>query len=104
VPLVLKQAWVFVYVSFAWIFFRAASLADAQLIVRRIFTAVWTDPQVPALMLLLVTFVWAYQFTCESRLRPVLSRTPVRVALAVGMMLYLCLCSSGGGTFIYFQF
>ena len=104
VPLVLKQAWVFVYVLFAWIFFRAASLADARLIVRRIFTAVWSDPQVPALMLLLVTMVWAYQFTCESRLRPVLSRAPVRVALAVGMMLYLCLCSSGGGTFIYFQF
>jgi len=28
----------------------------------------------------------------------------VRVALAVCMMLYLCLFSSGGGTFIYFQF
>ena len=24
--------------------------------------------------------------------------------LAVGMVLYLCLCSSGGGAFIYFQF
>ena len=104
VPLLFKQAWVFLYVSFAWIFFRAASLADARLIVRRIFAAVWSDPQVPALMLLLVMMVWAYQFACESRLRPALSRTPVRVALAVGMMLYLCLCSSGGGTFIYFQF
>jgi hypothetical protein len=24
--------------------------------------------------------------------------------VAVGMVLYLCLCSTGGGTFIYFQF
>jgi hypothetical protein len=55
-------------------------------------------------MLSLVGLVWAYQFIYESRLRPVLSTAPVRVALAVGMMLYLCLCSSGGGTFIYFQF
>jgi D-alanyl-lipoteichoic acid acyltransferase DltB (MBOAT superfamily) len=104
VPLALKQAWVFVYVCFTWIFFRAASLADAQLIIRRIFAAAWSDPQIPALMLLLVVLVWAYQFTYESRLRPVLSAAPVRVALAAGMMLYLCLCSSGGGTFIYFQF
>jgi hypothetical protein len=28
----------------------------------------------------------------------------VRVGLASAMILYLCLCSSGGGTFIYFQF
>jgi alginate O-acetyltransferase complex protein AlgI len=104
VPLALKQAWVFVYVCFAWIFFRATSMADAQLIIRRIFGAAWTDPHVPALMLLLVAVVWAYQFSYESRLRPVLSLAPVRVTLAAGMILYLCLCSSGGGTFIYFQF
>jgi D-alanyl-lipoteichoic acid acyltransferase DltB (MBOAT superfamily) len=104
VPLALKQAWVFVYVCFTWIFFRAASLADALLIIRRIVGAAWSDPHIPALMLSLVGLVWAYQFIYESRLRPVLSTAPVRVALAVGMMLYLCLCSSGGGTFIYFQF
>ncbi|MEY2407545.1 MAG: hypothetical protein QOF48_215, partial [Verrucomicrobiota bacterium] len=28
----------------------------------------------------------------------------VRVGLAVFMILYLCLCASGGGAFIYFQF
>ena len=38
VPTIVKQAWVFAYVCFAWIFFRAASLSDAMLIVRRIFT------------------------------------------------------------------
>lgn len=104
VPALFKQAWVFVYVCFAWIFFRATSLSDAMLIVRRIFQAPWSDPQIPALMLLLVGMVWLYQLTYESRLRPVLSLGFVRVSLAVGMMLYLCLCSSGGGTFIYFQF
>ena len=36
--------------------------------------------------------------------RRLLETAPVRVLLAVGMVLYLCVCSSGGGTFIYFQF
>lgn len=104
VPKRLKQAWVFSYVCFAWIFFRASSLPDAALIVHRIFTAAWTTPQVPALMLSLVGLVWLYQFTYESNLRRVLAFSPVRVGLAAGMMLYLTLCSAGGQPFIYFQF
>ncbi|MGO8745565.1 MAG: MBOAT family O-acyltransferase [Thermoguttaceae bacterium] len=104
VPAILKQAWVFVYVCFAWIFFRATSLADAQLIIHRIVAAAWQNPLVPALMLLLVGLVWGYQFLYESRFRKALGTGGVRVALAVGMVLYLCLCASGGGTFIYFQF
>jgi D-alanyl-lipoteichoic acid acyltransferase DltB (MBOAT superfamily) len=104
VPDLLKQAWVFVYVCFAWIFFRASSVSDAALIVRRIFHASWSSPQIPALMLMLVGLVWLYQYTYESRLRPVLANGVVRVSLAVGMLIYLCFCSSGGGTFIYFQF
>ena len=55
-------------------------------------------------MLLLVGLVWIYEFLYESRLRSVLSAGSVRVGLAVCMVLYLCLCSSGGGSFIYFQF
>src|SRR5579862_2509188 len=94
VPALFKQLWVFAYVCFAWIFFRAATVSDARLIVQRIFQATWTDPQIPALMLLLIGLVWLYQFVYESRLHPLLRFGFVRVALAVGMMLYLCLCSS----------
>ena len=104
VPNVVKQAWVFAYVCFAWIFFRATSLGDAMIIIDRIGRAAWNNPEIPGLMLLLVGLVWLYQFTYESRLRNWLSTSSVRVALAVGMVFYLCLCSSGGGTFIYFQF
>ena len=104
VPKLLKQACVFIFVSFAWIFFRADSLGDALMIVRRIFCAAWRDPQMPALMLLLVALVWLYQVMCESRLRVVLQSGFVRVGAAVGMMLYLWLCAAGGGAFIYFQF
>ena len=75
-----------------------------MLIVRRIFSGGWTAPQIPALMLLLMGMVWLYQSLYESRLRPLLAQGAVRVALAIGMLLYLCLCSSSGGSFIYFQF
>jgi D-alanyl-lipoteichoic acid acyltransferase DltB (MBOAT superfamily) len=104
VPQILKQAGVFLFVSFTWIFFRADSLGDALLIVHRLFTAAWHNPQIPALMVGLVCLVWLYQFLCESRLREVLRTGFVRVGIAVFMLLYLCLCSSGGGAFIYFQF
>jgi D-alanyl-lipoteichoic acid acyltransferase DltB (MBOAT superfamily) len=104
VPKLLKQFGVFLFVSFTWIFFRADSLNDACLIVRRIFNSAWQDPRIPLLMLVLITVIWLYQFLYESRLREVLALGLVRVSLAVGMLVYLCVCSSGGGAFIYFQF
>jgi len=104
VPKQVKQLGVFAFVTFAWIFFRAASLGDALLIVKRMAAAAWTDPQAPALMLGLVALVWLYQFLYESRFREALKLGAVRVGLAASMVLYLCLCSSPGRAFIYFQF
>jgi alginate O-acetyltransferase complex protein AlgI len=104
VPRAVKQAGVFAFVMFTWVFFRAGSLADAWLVVRRVFGAAWQDPQIPGLMVLMVATVWLYQFLYESRFRPWLRLAPVRVGLATAMLLYLCLGSSGGGAFIYFQF
>ena len=104
VPRLVKQAAVFAFVSFTWIFFRADSLPDAMLIIRRIATAGWGTPNIPVLMLALVAATWAYAFVYESRFRDFLKTGYVRVSLAVAMVLYLCLCGSGGGAFIYFQF
>jgi D-alanyl-lipoteichoic acid acyltransferase DltB (MBOAT superfamily) len=104
VPRLLKQLGVFVFVCFTWIFFRAGSLPDALFIIKRIFTAAWTDPQIPLLMVGLACLVWLYEMMYESRFRQVLQLGAVRVGLAVVMVVYLCLCSSGGGAFIYFQF
>jgi alginate O-acetyltransferase complex protein AlgI len=104
VPRLAKQLAVFLFVCFAWIFFRAESLPDALLIVGRIVSGAWLDPEMPALMLLLTGLVWLYQFICESRLSAILETGWARVGAAVAMMVYLCLFSSGGGTFIYFQF
>ena len=103
-PRFVKQIGVFLFVCFAWIFFRAESMSDAGLIISRIFSSAWTDPQIPLLMLVLVGATWACQFLQESRWRSLLQPAWVRVGLVVGMLLYICLCSSGGGEFIYFQF
>jgi D-alanyl-lipoteichoic acid acyltransferase DltB (MBOAT superfamily) len=104
VPKLAKQLGVFVFVSFTWIFFRAATLSDAWLIMRRIGTAAWSNPQAPALASGLVALVWLYQFLYESRFREWLRHGVVRVGLAVFMVVYIGLLSSGGKTFIYFQF
>ena len=104
VPRLAKQLGVFAFVSFTWIFFRATSLSDALLIVRRIFGSGWGDPGIPILMIGMVTLIWLYQFLYESRYRNLLQTAGVRVGVAVFMVLYLCLCGSGGGAFIYFQF
>lgn len=104
IPTAFKRAWVFAYVCFAWIFFRASNLADASLIVSRIFATAWTTPQIPLLMLVLIVSVWVYQSIYETRFRGVLRLSAVRVGLAVAMILYISLCSTRGGAFIYFQF
>jgi D-alanyl-lipoteichoic acid acyltransferase DltB (MBOAT superfamily) len=104
VPRLVKQAGVFAYVCVAWVFFRAADVPQALLILRRMFAGPMTLSAAPGLMLALIGCVWLYQFLYESRLRPLLTAAPLRVGLAAGMLVYLALCSSGGGAFIYFQF
>ena len=104
-PRILKQVFVFVFVCFAWIFFRAESLSDALLIIERIASSGWQDPAFPLLALLLVSSLWLYQFLYESRFHQLLSTPLVRVTLAVLMILYLCIAPGAAGQpFIYFQF
>ena len=105
VPAFVKRLWVFVFVTFAWIFFRADSFADAWTILSRICTAGWTDPAFPLLLLAVVAGVWLYQRLFESRLRRVLALAPVRIAMVIAMVIIVVLFAGGGGQeFIYFQF
>jgi D-alanyl-lipoteichoic acid acyltransferase DltB (MBOAT superfamily) len=105
VPRCVKQAFVFTFVCFCWIFFRADSFADAWTIVTRIFTSGVADPRCPLLMIGLVLSVWAYQFVYESRIRSILDLAPVRVGLTVVMLLYIAFFANAGSQpFIYFQF
>ncbi len=105
VPTFAKQLLTFGVVMLAWVFFRAGSTADAWSILGRIFTSGWADPVFPLLLAGLVLSVWIYQYIYESRLRQLLSPTPVRIALVVGMVLYMAACmTSGSQEFIYFRF
>jgi D-alanyl-lipoteichoic acid acyltransferase DltB (MBOAT superfamily) len=107
IPRLVKQAMVFTFVMFTWIFFRAQSLDDAWLVIGRIFTAGWTDPRFPLLMAVLVLAVWVYQlvYTSRSALRPALDASPVRVGLALLMIAYLAIVAQPSTKqFIYFQF
>jgi D-alanyl-lipoteichoic acid acyltransferase DltB (MBOAT superfamily) len=107
VPRLVKQLAVFCFVTFTWIFFRAQSLADARLIIERIFTGGWADPRFPLVMAILILAVWVYQliYTSRSSLKWFIDAVPVRVGLAAIMIAYLAIVAQPSTKqFIYFQF
>jgi D-alanyl-lipoteichoic acid acyltransferase DltB (MBOAT superfamily) len=105
VPKLVKQLLVFAFVTLAWIFFRAESINDAWMIVRRIFSSGFADPYCPLLALTLIFAVWIYQFIFESRIRWILELRPVRVGIVVAIILYLAVfVPTSGKSFIYLQF
>ena len=104
VPVTVKRLFVFLFVCFAWIFFRAENLSDAWLIVNRIFSSTMSDPAMPFLMMALIFLVWAYQWIQETRFRIWTETLWFKVVGAVFMLVWLCFFSSSGGEFIYFQF
>ena len=107
VPTFVKQLAVFAFVCFAWIFFRASSTADAWLVITRIFSSGWSDPQFPVLMAILIAAVWIYQlmYSSPTRFKNLLDIPAVRVGLAMTMIAYLAIVAQPGSkAFIYFQF
>jgi alginate O-acetyltransferase complex protein AlgI len=107
VPTFLKQLGVFSFVTLTWVFFRATTFTDARLILQRIFTTSWADPQFPILMVVLIVAVWAHQFlyTTNRLTRRPLEWAPVRVGLAMVMIAYLAIVAQPSTqAFIYFQF
>ncbi|MFB0551785.1 MAG: MBOAT family protein [Phycisphaerae bacterium] len=105
VPKVVKQLLVFVFVSFAWIFFRAETISDAWVIVTRIFGSGLANPYCPLLALALIFAVWLYQFAYESRLKWVLELRYVRVGIVLLVIIYLTVFAPASEkAFIYLQF
>ena len=105
VPKIFKQAFVFTFVGFAWIFFRAPNISDAWLIVSRIFSSGLANPYCPLLALIMVFSVWIYQFIYESNLRNLLEFKSVYVTTVIVMILYLTVFApSRENYFIYLQF
>ncbi len=105
IPTFAKQMFVFAFVAFAWIFFRAESLEHAVQIIQRMVTAGWSDPRFPIWALVLILGTWAYEFAFESKLRWLLELSVVRVVGVVVMILYMALfCGGDAQGFIYLQF
>jgi alginate O-acetyltransferase complex protein AlgI len=105
VPKLAKQLFVFAFVTFAWIFFRADSIGDAWVVVSRIFGTGFTNPQCPIWAMVLILAVWSYQFVYESKVGWLLELRLVRVTTVILMILYLAVfASSGERAFIYLQF
>ena len=105
IPKLVKQVFVFTLVTFAWIFFRAETLSDAALIVKRIFTTGLANPSFPLVALFFCLSIWIYQFLFESRIGKFLDWTPIRVGIMCLIVLYLIMFTgSGNEAFIYFQF
>ena len=105
VPKVAKQLLVFVFVSFAWIFFRAATISDAWVIVTRIFSSGLANPYCPLLALALIFAVWLYQFAYESRFKWVLELRYVRIGIVLLLVFYLAVFAPASEkAFIYLQF
>ena len=104
-PKIFKQVLVFVFVTFTWIFFRAADMPQAWTIISRIFTSGWADPQFPLLALGLVMALWTYQYMVESRAKAVFDNPVIRVAGIVAMLVYVAVFPAASDqAFIYFQF
>ncbi len=105
VPRLVKQIGVFGFVLVTWIFFRAATVGDAWIILKRIAAGGLADPRVPMLAMLFVAALWAYQFLYESRMRRLVELSPVRLGIVVAAVVYLAtFAAPGSKAFIYFQF
>ena len=105
VPKIIKQLFVFGFVCFAWIFFRAESINDAWIIIKRIFTSGAANPYCPVFALVLILIVWLYQFLYESRLKHILELKSVRITCVILMILYLAVFApSSEQAFIYLKF
>jgi len=107
VPRLVKQVLVFAFVCLAWIFFRAPTVGDAWIILTRMVTTPWGDPQFPIVMGVLLVAVWLYEelFANGERTRAWLEPAPVRMAMAVVMVLWLAVVAQPSTqSFIYFQF
>lgn len=105
VPKIAKQLFVFVFVSFAWIFFKAHTISDAWTIVTRIFSSGLENPYCPLMALVLIFAVWFYQFIYESGIRWVIELKFVRIGIFLLVVFYLVVFApTSDKAFIYLQF
>jgi alginate O-acetyltransferase complex protein AlgI len=105
IPKLAKQLSVYLFVTFTWIFFRANNISEAWVILKRIFSFVFTNPYCPLLALIFILTAWLYQFVFESKMKRILEPRFVRVGVVLFIILYLAVFApSSAKPFIYFRF
>jgi alginate O-acetyltransferase complex protein AlgI len=107
----LRVAATFLLVCIGWVLFRAGSLADARLILGRMFAPAAGHvlaPEVTALVAAILGAVLAAHLLATFLDLPRLARrlpAPLAgLAMAAGLLLVQLLAPDSGGAFIYFQF
>ncbi|MFA6101404.1 MAG: MBOAT family O-acyltransferase [Victivallaceae bacterium] len=104
-PKIIKQLLVFHFICLTWIFFRAASLPDAMLILRKICQFTNASPEIPVFLFGAVGLIWVYQLIFSSKYKWLLENSFVRVGgMVTALVLFLIFSTAANKQFIYFQF
>jgi alginate O-acetyltransferase complex protein AlgI len=102
VPRAVKILWVFLFVSFGWIFFLSKTWADAWLVLGRIARFAWADPAFPLVFLGMIGAAWLCEIIYESRFRAIFRPAPVRIVVMVLLILAVAVfAQSGAQPFVY---
>ena len=105
IPKILKQFAVFVFMTFTWVFFRAADLGTACRMLRGIVCRQSGPSPMPLIPFAVLGAVWIYQLVWASRFRPVLESRPARmIAVALALLAIMMLGGGANTQFIYQQF
>lgn len=101
----------FIFVCICWIFFRSASIGDAMIILKRIFTEASGVHYIYVYtviygMLLFVIQLYMYTKNCGHVQYPKISLTTWKGKIVVCMMAWIVFLFAYGGetAFVYFQF
>ncbi len=105
VPIPMKRIFIFIVVSFAWIFFRAESASDSFLIIERIFTTELSFPSMPLVMMALIAACYTLEWMVEyGRVKFLLSPPGRAISMGAMIVYMLFLVTYNTNEFIYFQF
>lgn len=105
IPTFFKQVWVFHFICFTWIFFRARDFTEASLIIQKIYAGFLDNHDLPIFMAIVMLLLWGYQNLTEMPMKKLINNNPMKILIFTGMILYLLLfAKASGGQFIYFQF
>ena len=105
IPKIIKQLLVFHFICLTWVFFRAANLSDALLILKKICQFTNASPEIPVFLFGAVGLIWIYQLIFSSKYKWLLENSFVRVGgMVTALVLFLIFSTAANKQFIYFQF